>query len=968
MSTPQRTRAFEIGTTLYFVASGACALVYEVLWFKRFAHVWGSSSLAMASVVAGFLAGLGLGAWLIGARADRMSRPLFAYGLCEFGIALWAVCVPLVSPWCARIAALATPILEGHSLAMTAVRVATTFFAIAPACILMGATLPLLVRWLAVQGNSVGRASAWLYAFNAGGAALGAWIAGFHLLPAIGLNGTNFSIAGVSALIGVLALLTDRAQAQSASRPIEHASAAQSTLSDRVSAEAPAPAMAVNAAALLAGFGALTLQMLWGREMALLVGPTTFAFTALVVVFIAGLAAGSLCFALFGDRFGTPRRWIAIATLLVVVGTLCGRLLEPSLAQLAGTLRDQRASPLFNAALCSGISAALELVATFAMGIFFPALIALLGCGATHAGASVGRIYAWNTLGSIAGALCAFTLLVPWIGSQATTMLALFSYVAALLLALAPRWSGREAELGLAVAAVALIIAPWRSDDARATNLGSYLYAERTDALRGDGARVLFFEEGASANVMALEIDADESTRNAPPRIKNLRVNGKVDASNWEDMPMQLGAAYFPLLLRPQARSVLVIGMGSGTTAGAALLFKETEVTCCELEPAVVEAARVFAPENKNPHGSPRFHQVIDDGRNFLQAHASAFDLIISEPSNPWIAGISNLYTQEFYTTARSRLTRGGIFVQWLQTYGLSPTQYALVASTAQSVFPKVALLRINDYDTLLLCSSEPIVPSSALLDTAQVTLDALTDVREDLLNYFASADVRTLLLSVLMLDDEGLHAMCASDGDGGINTDVNMRLEFAAPQDLFEMKIAVSRKPMDAIYAAFDPRYTARLLTDWGWTEPQANALRGHKRALVARGDAAKAFALNELLLAYLPDDHAALADQLVWLPPADAEELTAAIAQLVQTSPIEAARVAKAWLDQSQFARAKLIYRGLQLLMPDSPTVLAGLALCLANLAEQDEARALLERARKIDPLDSLVIDLEKALQEKQ
>ncbi len=554
MSTRQRTRAFETSATLYFVASGACALVYEVLWFKRFAHVWGSSSLAMASVVASFLAGLGLGAWLIGARADRMSRPLFAYGLCEFGIALWAVCVPLVSPWCARIAALATPALEDHPLALTSVRVATTFLAIAPACLLMGATLPMLVRWLAVQGSSVGRASAWLYAFNAGGAALGAWVAGFHLLPAIGLDGTNFATAAGSALIGVLALLTDRAQARSASQPIEQASPAQVTIENRVGSEAPAPAMAVNAAALLAGFGALTLQMLWGREMALLVGPTTYAFTALVVVFIAGLALGSLCFALFGDQFGTPQRWIAIAALLVVLGTLCGRLLEPSLAELAGTLRDQRASLVFNAALCSGMSAALVLVATFAMGIFFPALIALLGSGATRAGASVGRIYAWNTLGSIAGALSAFTLLVPWIGTQATTMIALFCYVAALILALAPRWNGREAELGLAVAALALIIAPWRSDDVRATNLGSYLYAEGTDSLRGDRARVLFFEEGASANVMALEVDADESNRGAPPRIKNLRVNGKVDASNWEDMPMQLGAAYFPLLLRPALR------------------------------------------------------------------------------------------------------------------------------------------------------------------------------------------------------------------------------------------------------------------------------------------------------------------------------------------------------------------------------------------------------------------------------
>src|SRR5688572_24155315 len=192
MENVQRSRGVELLATLFFVLSGACGLVYEVLWFKRFAHVWGSSSLAMASVVASFLAGLGLGAWLLGARADRMRRPLLGYALCEFGIALWAVCIPLVTPLAARVAAAATPLLEGQPLALSAVRVATTFLAIAPACILMGATLPLLVRWLASGGRGVGRATAWLYAFNAAGASIGAWIAGFHLLPAIGLDGTNF--------------------------------------------------------------------------------------------------------------------------------------------------------------------------------------------------------------------------------------------------------------------------------------------------------------------------------------------------------------------------------------------------------------------------------------------------------------------------------------------------------------------------------------------------------------------------------------------------------------------------------------------------------------------------------------------------------------------------------------------------------------------------------------------------------
>lgn len=973
MPAPGKARSLEAWGTLYFVVSGACALVYEVLWFKQFSHVWGSSSLAMAAVVASFLAGLGLGAWLIGARADRMARPLFAYGLCELGIALWAVCVPFVTPWCAKLAAAATPALQGSPLTLTAVRVLTTFFAIAPACLLMGATLPILVRWLATHGRGVGRASAWLYASNAMGAAAGAWAAGFLLMPALGLDGTTFVAAGVNVVVGVLALVTDRALTRTDATAAAVPGSASADARPPGDGQAPSidglapPAIAINAAALLAGFGALTLQMIWGRELALLVGPTTFAFSALVVVFIAGLGTGSLFFALLGERISTPRRWIALAVLLVVVGTLAGRLLEPSLAVLCGSLRAHRASPLFNAALCAAVSSALVLVATFAMGILFPALIALLGSSAKRAGASVGRVYAWNTAGSIAGALCAFTFFVPILGSEMTTSLALGAYVGVLLCTLAPRLASREWELCAAVAALVLILAPWRSNDPRATNLGMYLYADAIEPLRGDNARIVFFTEGTSANVMSIELDSDGNTPGTPSRLKNLRVNGKVDASNSEDMPMQLGTAYFPLLLRPATRSVLVIGMGSGTTVGAALLFPGTEVTCVELEPAIFEASRAFVPENKNPHSSPRFKPVIDDGRNYVQSRGASFDLIISEPSNPWIAGISNLFTREFYTQARGRLARGGMFVQWLQTYGLSAQQHALVANTAQSEFPHVALLRINEHDTLLLCAVEPIVPERAVIDRSQELLDQLSDVGEDLRRYFGSADVRTLLLSVLTLDNDSLRDLCSSAGDGSINTDTNMLLEFNAPRELFGSKLGGMPRPMDAIYRAFDPRLTARLITAWGWTEPQALALLGHKRALVARGESPKAFAINELILAYVPEDGAAMADQLAWAPPRDPEELNAAVLQLAQVSKIEAARIAKLWLDQNQFAKAKVIYGALQVSMPDSPTVLAGLAICLASLSEVERARELLLRARAIDPLDPLVADLMRAFESK-
>src|SRR5262249_44997863 len=176
-----------------------------------------------------------------------------------------------------------------------------------------------------------------------------------------------------------------------------------------------------------------------------------------------------------------------------------------------------------------------------------------------------------------------------------------------------------------------------------------------------------------------------------------LRLNGKVDGTTGPDMLTQLGLAYFPRFLRPAARNLLVIGFGSGTTAGTSLLFPEARVTCCEIEPAVFAASQYFAEINHSPEASPRFSLVVDDGRSYLQASREKFDLIISEPSNPWMAGISNLFTREFYQAAKERLTDDGLLTQWVQLYDFAPSDYALILRTVSSVFPHVALVLINE-------------------------------------------------------------------------------------------------------------------------------------------------------------------------------------------------------------------------------------------------------------------------------
>jgi spermidine synthase len=954
--------------SLLFVLSGATGLAYEVLWFKRFSHVWGSSSLAMASVVASFLAGLGLGAAWIGRRADRIERPLAAYALCEAGIGLCALALSFAIPQLLGAESAWYALLQDRPLLHTFARCAATFAVLVLPCALMGATLPLLVRFLTGSGVSLGRSTAWLYAFNTLGAALGAWVCGFFLLAKLGLEGSNVAAALSSLAIAAIAFLLDRAQRSSPAPGQVVESGPLLPHVEPAPLEDACPLGALRAAALASGLGALLLQMVWGRELATLLGPTTYAFTAMLCVFIAGLGLGSLLFLALVRDTTSLRRWIAVWVVVLVAATIAGRMASPRLALLVGALKVERRSLGFNAALCGGVSAALQLVPTLAMGALFPALVQLTRAGFARAASTVGGIYAWNTAGAIAGALLALPLFLPRLGSAGVTTLALGLYALVALLVLPPRIAERrQVELALLVLTAALILAPWRDRDPRETNLGLYLYENSIlSGAQGQQSVKLLFEEGASSNVLVLEQDQllENGRPIGPPRPRSLRVDGKVDGSNFADMPMQLGLAYFPAFLRPRAERVLVIGMGTGTTVGAALQLPRAQVTCCEIEPAVLEGARHFADVNHDPFSSERFHPVIDDGRNFLQATERGFDLILSEPSNPWIVGVSNLFTREFYQAARSHLPQDGVLAQWIQAYALSSEQYALIVRTALEVFPHCGLLRIDAYDTVLLASSSPLLPPSERLVEAQALVDANPILQADLREHFLSADVRTLLLVTYALDREGLQGLVQAAGGEGVHTDVNLRLEFEAPLFLFGGRPSDRPTPADLILAWMRPAAMQKAILGWGWSPPQLEGLRALSNLFASKNLHRQAAQVVEIALAWEPEDPEFLADHLLYAAPTTDEEFRRDVEHLISRSPAQAWRVGKAFaqtnLDQ---ARARVILEALREQLPNSATLWTSLAVVYANLGREDDSKAALEHARGLDPFNDLTREMEAA-----
>jgi len=826
--------------SLLFFISGATGLAYQVVWFKRFSHVWGSSSLAFAAVGASFLFGLGVGAYLLGRRADRMSAPLLWYGACEVGIGLFALVIPFEIAGLADAAVGLYASIPQQPVLRFLVQFLITLLVIGPPCVLMGGTLPILIRQLTAREGSLDQATGWLYAVNTFGAAAGCYLTGFHLLPTLGLLGTNNLAAGVNISIGLLSLWVGVTARAIVTQSTHASHSTQRKPTEGAVSQRPWGMFALCAAVALAGCGALLLEMTWTRQLALVLGGSTYAYTATLFVVLIGIAVGSLLFHGW-LRYKIDAPIVPVAVVLVLVaGTLAGKYALPWLSHLVAQPNWQafRGDQWGNGLVCVGASALVELIPSIAMGILFPLFVGLTHANASKVGSVVGDIYAWNTLGSIVGANAAALLFFPVIGTTGTLALAAALYLVALMAMI--RWhEPRSQRMGMVaitagVVGVALL-APGL--DPRLTNMGMYKYGDpwadassaeqRTEQLAQTES--LFFREGASSNVFV--------TRRGGRAI-SLRVNGKVDASSGQDMATQLGLAYFPRFFKPDAREVMVIGFGSGCTPGKSLLFPDTRVTCCEIEPAVYEAAHWFANVNDRPHeqsrsyleaqnqrlppdkrrsaeqiaAAARFSMIFGDGRTAIQGSGTKFDLIISEPSNPWLAGVSNLFTEEFFRSARDHLTEDGVLAQWIQTYDFTLEDYLVIVRTLRTSFPHFGLVRLaGGVDTILLASQRPLLPTAQSCAAMQALVSQKPRVDDDLRTWFGGSDVRYLLLQSYQLSEEDLSRMVDASPSRLLNTDMRLCLEFDSPLHLFS-KLLPDELASNGIRSSIRPAWQLEL------------------------------------------------------------------------------------------------------------------------------------------------------------
>jgi len=754
-----------------FFFSGAAGLIYQVAWGKALGLIFGHTVYAIATVLAAFMAGLAAGSAYIGRWSEQHAEPVALYSWIEFLVAATGAFSLAGLAGVRSLYVAAYPSVSGLQPILLALRFFGATVVLFIPTFLMGGTLPILVRGITRNSAELGMRVSQLYWVNTLGAVAGTLISGFVLLPALGLRGTVASAVVLNILVGLIALRIakePRNQREGKGSPLIVSSAAADP-------QQPTFAFLLFLFAVV-GSTAFAYEIAWTRLLAIAISSSTYAFTLMLATFLAGTVIGSAFFQRFFASsgrvslitFSRTQTWIGIAALSSLIFFHWIPAVIPPLLRAT----HQTFSGLVLAQFVTSALTVLPVAAIF--GFNFPTVVVLLDAAPANfvRSATVGRAYAANTVGAIVGSLITGFWLVPWLGS--------FRVIAAtagvnLLLAVALElrsWQRRI--LPLAMNLFCLLIAMVVGSSSFLHNrtllsLSAVLYG---NSYQGH----LTLGEIAATNDLVFTADGvnDSIAVFRSDNYVALRVNGKVDASTG-DARTQLLLGHLGAAFEPAPRRVLIIGFGSGMTASAVARYPDIEkIDCVEIEPAVIRAAPYLESLNRNVLSDPRVHVIFDDARNFLLTSREKYDLIISEPSNPWIAGIATLFTDEYYAVVRHQLAPGGKFVQWVQAYSLAPADLRMIIASLAPHFAEVTLWRAAGPDLLLLGRTDP-----ALFQFGR--LRALWQ-NAALRNDFESIDVHQPegLVAYYLLDDAAVRKLAEGST---LNTDDRTLLEYHAPQ-----------------------------------------------------------------------------------------------------------------------------------------------------------------------------------------
>lgn len=765
-----------------FIVSGATGLVYQIAWFKYLSLFFGNTTYAQTIVLATFMGGLAIGASLWGRRADRSKSPVKLYGGLELFIGLYCILFPLLLT-----VAKSAFVFTVHALQLPSDGTAVLFlkFLISVVLllfptILMGGTLPVLVRFISHSVEESGKNVATLYFLNSFGAVVGSLLCGFFLVPMAGLQATvisagilNIMIAGIAFLLGARTYAGLADNKETVSEPESHSSTDLQVF------------LAVGVAGF-SGLASMIYEVAWVRLLIHVLGSSTYSYTLMLVAFISGITIGSWLVAVFIQRIRNLFGALALCQLGVGISMaltlpLYGRI-PYMFWHLGAILTPTEATyPIF-LTLQFVVCFLIMIIPTIFLGMSLPLASRIATRSVVVLGRTVGTVFTVNTVGTVIGSLAAGLVLIPLIGVRhAMEVGFLLNLGCGIVLTYFNDASSRLRRVVLVtpIAILASLAFVFGSDWNQSVMFSGVFrqfgnnrtpppsYAEFEKTVKAN--KVLFYKEGASATVGVYEHPLG-------PQLV-LLINGRTDASSLNDLPTQVLLGQVPMMLHPQPDTVLVIGFGSGVTVGSVLTHPVKLVESAEISPEVIAASRLFEHVSNRPLADPRLRLHVDDALAFLKLTRANYDVIISEPSKPWRAGIGNLFTTEFFQLCKERLRANGLMVQWLHLQEIDDEAFRLVVRTFRSVFPHITVWQSLTKDVFLVGSTEPVRFDEEKL-VQRLTGAA---VKGDLARVQVP-DAATLL-SLQMISEGPLREYAS---DGPLNTEDKPLLEHWAPRAFF--------------------------------------------------------------------------------------------------------------------------------------------------------------------------------------
>jgi len=826
------TKNIEILVLTCFFLSGLTGLIYEILWTRMIVKIIGSAPFAVSMILTIFMGGLGLGSYLASRTIDRIKEPIRLvriYGILELAIGAYGLVIPVLLMAFKPLFAILYNQLFSHSMLYNLLTFVGCSILLCTPVICMGATLPILCRFYVTRLSHLGTHTGRLYGLNTIGAALGALLCGFWLINFLGVGGSLIVAVLVNGIIGLSCLLVSY-KAVTQKVAVKQAACDSQKSLQTVRAEGTAPAeyqWAVNGALVIfavSGFCAMAYEVIWTKLLGLIIGPTTYSFTIVLVTFILGLALGSMIFGWLADK-SSKTIWLLIFTQIAAAFFVLGT------SQLLGNSQLFFAKVIFNfkdqftvlSVLKAVILFIFMILPTLCLGATFPLVGKICTQSVSKVGRSLGFAYAINSIGAVLGSFCAGFLLIPLLGKEKSlsVVIALQLLVSLIFAAIVLSKNKQSILKWASVAAPALVglflclyFPMWNR----------YLLSEgryyRFDQIETElehrgwletllqGPRILtrltygklvYYGDGIGGFTTVQEYadplgDVEYIMQNS----------GKTDASSRGDMTTQTLSAHLPMLLHRNPKTIMVLGLASGITAGETLHYGIDQLDVIEINRQVVAASNFFLPWNNNVLSDPRTNLIIQDGRAHLQLTKQKYDVIISEPSNPWMAGLAALFTRDFFAIAKNRLDEDGIFVQWLHSYEMDWSAFALVGRTFAEVFPNSLLVmtspsgRGQDYLLVGLKGSQQLA-----LDRAKQKLSCIQQSRNVTLR-----DPRVLYRLIV---SEDLHRLF---GQGPVNTDNRPRLEFAAPKLIRGSDPMIEEEIADKKWLSPETRKTVQQVT----------------------------------------------------------------------------------------------------------------------------------------------------------